>query len=358
MKPAEVHQFATSLTYGDAISDEMVEIQKILRQAGYRSEIFTRFYDPRLAGVARDYREYRKFSSPRNVVIFHFSIGSPVSKMFFRVPDKKIMIYHNITPHDYFLDNHRILARECYKGRLEIRLFVDKVELALGDSEFNRRELEVVGYRKTGVLPILVDFSRFDRPGDSLTRRLFDDGKTTILFVGRLIPNKKYEDLLKTFYFYKKHFNPNSRLILAGDHGGQERYLHGLHLLIDRLSLPDVHLPGHVEFEELLAYYELADVYLSLSEHEGFGVPLLEAFYKRVPVIAYRAGAVEETMNGGGILLREKDFLRTAALIDTLLRDERLRESVVAGQIKALGKYEREKISRILLGYVEEVGGG
>ena len=94
----KIHQFATSLTYGDAISDEMLEIQAVLRERGFESEIFVRFFDPRMAMYMHDYREYKKFSSPKNVVIFHFSIGSPVSKMFFRIPDKKIMIYHNITP--------------------------------------------------------------------------------------------------------------------------------------------------------------------------------------------------------------------------------------------------------------------
>jgi glycosyltransferase involved in cell wall biosynthesis len=351
----EVHQFATSLAYGDAISDEMIEIQKVLRQAGYRSEIFTRFYDPRLAGQVKDYREYRQYSSSGNIVIFHFSIGSPVSRMFFRAPDRKIMIYHNITPHEFFVDSHRLLARECYKGRLEIKLFVDKVDLALGDSEFNRRELEAVGYQRTGVLPILINFSRFDRSGDPVTRQLLDDGKTTILFVGRIIPNKKYEDLIKTFFFYKKNFNCDSRLILAGDYRGWERYWHGLEALVARLSLADVHFTGHVEFEELLAYYEAADIYLSLSEHEGFGVPLMEAFYKKVPVLAYGAGAVQETMNDGGILLTEKDFFRTAALIDALLSNERLRLSIIEGQTQALQKYSRENISRVLLGHIEEV---
>ena len=120
----DVHQFATSLSYGDAISDEMLEIRSVLREKGFRSEIFVKLFDPPSAGHVKDYREYKKFSSPGNVVIFHFSIGSPVSKLFFRVPDRKMMIYHNITPHEYFVDSHRVLARECYKGRLEINLFV------------------------------------------------------------------------------------------------------------------------------------------------------------------------------------------------------------------------------------------
>jgi glycosyltransferase involved in cell wall biosynthesis len=354
----EVHQFATSLTYGDAISDEMLEIQKVLREKGYNSEIFIRFYDPRMAGFIRDYREYREFSSPENVVIFHFSISSPVSKMFFRVPDKKIMIYHNITPFEHYLDSHRILTRECYKGRLEIKLFVDKVDLALGDSEFNRQELEEVGYPQTGVLPLLLDFTKFDREGDPVVEQIFANGKTTILFVGRIIPNKKYEDIIKVFYFYKKYFNRNSQLVLVGDYRGLERYLAGLLDLLKRLELTDVHFTGHVEFKELVSFYRFSQLYLSLSEHEGFGVPLLEAFYMRVPVVAYSAGAVEETLNGGGILLRHKDFFKTAALMDTLMKDSSLKERIIGSQVKALDKYKKENISRILLHHLERVKKG
>ncbi len=354
----EVHQFATSLTYGDAISDEMLEIQKVLRERGYNSEIFIRFYDPRMAGFIKDYREYREFSSPENVVIFHFSIGSPVSKMFFRVPDKKIMIYHNITPFEHYLNSHRILTRECYKGRLEIKLFVDKVDLALGDSEFNRQELEAVGYSRTGVLPLLLDFAKFDREGDSVTEKIFGNGKTTILFVGRLIPNKKYEDVLKVFHFYKKYFDKESQLLLVGDYRGLERYLAGLLNLVKKLELTDVHFTGHVEFKELVSFYRLSHLYLSLSEHEGFGVPLLEAFHTRVPVVAFAAGAVEETLNGGGIILRSKDFFKTAALIDTILKDDSLRDRIIGSQVKALDKYQKENISRILLSHLERVKEG
>lgn len=354
----DIHQFATSLTYGDAISDEMLEIRKTLREKGHRSEIFTRFCDPKLAGSARDYREYKRFSSPGNVVIFHFSIGSPVSKMFFRIPERKIMIYHNITPHEYFVDSHRILARECYKGRLEIRLFVDKVDLALGDSDFNRRELEAAGYSHTGVLPILMDFAKFDGAGDPVALKTYGNGKTTILFIGRLIPNKKFEDVIKVFYFYKKFFNPDSQLILAGDYRGLERHFAGLISLVEKLRLSDVHFTGHVEFPELLAFYNLAHIYLSLSEHEGFGVPLLEAFYKKIPVVALDAAAVAETMNGGGVLLRCRDFPGTAALIDALVEDNVLREAVIGSQVRALEKYGRENVGRLLLEHVERVAGG
>jgi L-malate glycosyltransferase len=352
-----VHQLATSLTYGDAISDEMLEIRKVLRAAGHASEIFVRFLDPKMAGHARDYREYAKIASPGNVAVFHFSIGSPVSKLFARIPDRKIIVYHNITPHGHFLDFHRILTRECYKGRLELKLFAGKADLALGDSEFNRRELEEAGYARTGVLPILADLAKFDGPGDPVVRELFDNGKTTLLFVGRVIPNKRFEDVIKTYHLYRKLFNPRSQLVLAGDDRGIERYRAALEALVAALGVPDVHITGHVELGELATFYRLARCYLSFSAHEGFGVPLLEAFHMKVPAVALAAGAVEETMNGGGVLLRAPDFLRTAALVDRLERDAALRERVVEGQLAALRKYDRENVARILLGHIESVAG-
>jgi glycosyltransferase involved in cell wall biosynthesis len=351
----QIHQFATSLTYGDAISDEMLEIQKVLREKGYSSEIFTRFYEPRMARFSRDFREYSKLSSPSNVVIFHFSIGSPVSKMFFRIPDKRIMIYHNITPYEFFLDYHRILSRECYKGRLEIKRFVDKVDLALGDSEFNCRELKSFGYLKTGILPLLIDFSKFDQEDDPVVRDIYSGRKWTILFVGRVIPNKKFEDVIKTFYFYKNYYNTDSQLLLVGDYRGMERYLYALQELVHELDLKDVSFTGSVNFTELLSYFRLADVYLSMSEHEGFGVPLVESFYVDLPVVAYAAGAVEETMNGGGLLLREKDSSKTAALLDYLQRNQSFRSEVIDSQRKALEKYSKDNVGRILLDHIKKV---
>jgi len=350
-----IHQFATSLSYGDAISDEMLEIRKALRHNGYDSEIFIKYYDSQTAGYARDFREYINFSSPKNIVIFHFSIGSPVSKMFFRIPDKKVMIYHNITPYKFFMNTHRILTKECYKGRLELKMFADKVDLALGDSEFNREELEEAGYQKTGVLPLLLDLNKFDRPGDPITREIFDEQKTSLLFVGRVAPHKKFEDVVKVFYFYKNCFNSESQLFLVGDFRGMEKYYGGLRRLVHKLKLEDVHITGHVDFSELTAYFKMADIYLSMSEHEGFGVPLIEAFYNQIPVVAYQAGAVKETMNRGGVLIKKKNKFLTAALIDRIIRDGKLRETLIRSQNKALKKYQKKNVSQILMNHIREV---
>ena len=99
-------------------------------------------------------------------------------------------------------------------------------------------------------------------------------------------------------------------------------------------------------------------LYLSFSEHEGFGVPLLESFRMRIPVVALAAGAVEETMNGGGIILREKDFFRTAALLDRLIEDNEFKEKIIDAQLKALKKYDRTRVGSILLDHVERVNRG
>ena len=187
---------------------------------------------------------------------------------------------------------------------------------------------------------------------------MIDKGKFTILFVGRIIPNKKFENIIKSFYCYQKYFNPRSQLILAGDYRGMERYLAALVDMIDRLALKDVHFTGHIDFTELLSYFRAADVFLSMSEHEGFGVPLLESFYLRIPVIALAAGAVEETMNGGGILFREPKFMSVAAVMEKLRTDENFRREVINGQLNALEKYRSENVSRILLDHVNRVAGG
>ena len=162
-------------------------------------------------------------------------------------------------------------------------------------------------------------------------------------------------DVIKTFYFYKKYFNLESQLLLVGDFRGMERYLAALKRLVAELELSDVHFPGRVDFTELLACFQLADAYLSMSEHEGFGVPLIESYYLGVPVVAYAAGAVEETMNGGGILVHEKNFAKTAALLDKLHRDEVIREKIIRSQKKALEKFSRESVSTILLDHIRKV---
>lgn len=347
-----VHQFLTSFSYGDAIGNEAVEIRDFLRSQGIGSEIFTLHFHPRYAGQVRNYLEYDRFSSPGNTVIYHFSIGSPVTKKFLRLADRKVIIYHNITPHRFFLDYHRILAKDCFRGRLELKSLAGQVDLALGDSEYNRRELVEAGFAQTGVLPLVMDFAKFDLPVLPVFQRLFGDGRRNILFIGRVIPNKRLEDVIGAFAAYQRHFEPSSRLFIVGEHRGFERYLSALQALVAALAVRDVHFSGHVPLAEVVSYAKLAHLYLHLSEHEGFCAPIVESFHLGIPVVAFDAGAVAETMNGGGMLVRSKEPLAIAALIHEILSQPALRGAILAGQGQALAKYRRQRTGGILLDYL------
>ena len=175
----------------------------------------------------------------------------------------------------------------------------------------------------------------------------FDDDWVNLLFVGRMIPNKRIEDVIRWFHAYKRWFNPRSRLLLVGSHGGFERYVAMLHQFIARIGAHDVHFLGHVSNEELVAYYEIADVFLCASEHEGFCVPLIEAFHMGVPVLAYAASAVPATMDGAGVLDTDKDPVHVAALIDRVVDRRRPAAiGIVDGQDAALDRLRGQGLRR------------
>lgn len=348
-RPRQVHQLLATLSHGDAIGNEALAIQKCLRTAGYESDIFAEGVHPRVARLARPLWDYYSVSSPDTVCIFHFSIGSAASPLIFHAPDRLVLIYHNITPPEWFVGYHRLLTQLCYRGRRELAAFAARTDLALGDSEFNRRELEQAGFRTTAVLPIVLDFATYDAPRSPVVERLYTDGRTNVLFVGRVITNKKIDDLIRAFACYQRLFNPHSRLLVVGDYRGQERYLRVLRALVRRLGAGEVVFTGHVEHDELLAYYGLADVFLCLSEHEGFCVPLVEAMRFGVPVLAYDAGAVRDTLRSGGLLLKDKQPQEVAGLIDALVRDAALRQAMLATQTQALAVIRATDFGALLL---------
>jgi len=243
----------------------------------------------------------------------------------------------------------------CFRGRRELTAYISRCELALGDSEYNRQELEDLGFHSTGVLPVVPDFAHLDVEPDLMTAGPFDDGWTNIMFVGRVIPNKKFEDVIRAFHVYRTRHNPRSRLLLVGSYGGFEKYLAMLHALVARLGTPDVHFLGHVSNEELTALYDVADLFLCASEHEGFCVPLVEAFYKQVPVLAYAATAVPSTMDGAGVLFDDTDPMRVAALMDAILSDAALQDRIVDEQLAAVDRLRAQDFAGTLLGFVDQV---
>jgi len=350
-----VHQILATLGYGDAIGHEVLGIQRALRSAGFESEIIVETADPRLEDLTIDYRDIVDDVAADDLLIHHFSIGSRASRTAFALPCRMALVYHNITPPEYYVGVHDQLVRQCYHGRRELLAYRSRVDLAIGDSEFNRSELEARGFAPTGVLHVVPDFSHLDVEPDARILAAYDDDWTNILFVGRVVPNKRPDNIIRFFHAYKTLYNSRSRLLLAGAYSGFESYLAQLHALIASLGTQDVHLLGQVSDEELTALYDVADLFLCASEHEGFCVPLVESFYKQVPVLAYAATAVPATMDGAGVLYETREPARVASLIHGVLSDGSLVDDLVAGQDDALARLRARDFDRTLLDFVHRV---
>ena len=353
-RPA-VHQVLATLGYGDAIGNEVIGIRKALHLAGFESDIFVETSDSRVDHLCRDYRDLIDISHPDNILIHHFSIGSRASRVAYALPDRMVLIYHNITPPEYFVGVHKDLVQLCYSGRRELRAYPARCDLALGDSEFNKEELEALGFSRTGVLPVVPDFTHLDQTPDHTLVSEFDDDKLNILFVGRMIPNKRIEDVIRFYHAYKVKYGRNARLLLVGSYSGFESYLASLHHLINSLGISDVHIFGHVSNAELTACYDLADLFLSASEHEGFCVPLVEAFYKQLPVLAYDAAAVSSTLDGAGVLYKNKDPRHVASIINTVLSDVDIQGDIIDAQDQALVRLQAIDFTTTLLEAIERV---
>ena len=350
-----VHQVLATLGYGDAIGHEVLGIQRVLRDAGYSSEIFVETADPLLEDQTTHYREMVAAVEPEDILIHHFSIGSRASRTAYALPGRMVLVYHNITPPEYFIGVHEDLVKFCFRGRRELMAYIKRSSLALGDSEYNRQELEALGFPRTAVLPVVPDFAHLDVPPDRSLAGYFDDEWTNVMFVGRVIPNKKFDDIIRAFHAYRTRHNRRSRLLLVGSSGGFEKYLAMLQALVARIGTPDVHFLGHVRNETLTALYDIADLFLCASEHEGFCVPLIEAFYKRVPVVAHASTAVPATMDGGGVLYDTKDPMRIAEIMAAILDNPVIEASVLASQDAALERLRARNFDRTLLRFVEEV---
>lgn len=336
-----IHQFVAGFSRDDAITNEALVMQGIFREWGFESEIFSeaRRIPPELRRQAQDVAAAGGMTGRQDIVLLHLSIGSPVNDVFASVPCRKAILYHNITPSRYFDLVNKATAFNLAKGRRQMKTLAGKAEVVMADSGFNARELVELGYRDVIVLPLVLDLDRLRRPVDRRTLREFEDGRKNVLFVGRCAPNKRIEDLIRAFYYYHEYLEPASRLIHVGSFAGTERYHYLLLAEARELGLEDVHFAGSVTQAQLNAYYSAADLFLCMSEHEGFCTPVVESMVHDVPVMAYAAAAVPETLDGAGVLFREKRFDMIAEMMGCLTHDGGLRGAVLCSQRDRLARY-------------------
>ena len=345
-----VHHMLPRLDAGDAVSNQTLSIHRLVTEWGFESRIFANGMDEfgkRFASYDYAYRDF--MHEQDDLLIYHFSIYCSNYKMFMETRNRKVLIYHNITPAEFYERFYPEAAHLCRLGR-DLLPELAECDLALGDSDFNRQELTKAGFpeEKTGVLPINPPLDRLGEVDeDKAFLHRLSDGKVNFLFVGRVVPNKRVEDIVKLFYCYHRGINARSRLLVAGPL--LNTYYSALLSMVRKMGLEDrVHFLGKVSDSRLKACYLGSHYYVSMSEHEGFCVPLLEAFHFDLPVLAYAAGAVPETMGGAGVLFTVKDYPLLAELVERLERDAFLRERVLASQRERLAIFDSFTFARVL----------
>jgi len=362
-----VDQYIPTFAPHDAIGNHALQVRRALREAGYDSDIWAENTLPPMEREARPYTEDVRRHGEDRLLVYQSSTSSAMAAWLSaraRRGEELLSNYHNITPHRYFERWEPAAAQSMARAREELVAMAPVVSLALADSAYNEAELRDVGYRNTTVCPLLVDLEEYHRPPDPATlerlraRREAKGAGAQWLFVGRIAPNKCQHDVIGAFAAYRRFFDPGARLSLVGG-ATSYQYLRALHRLCGELDLGDsVELLGGVGDAELLAYWAVTDVFVCLSEHEGFCIPVLEAMELGVPVVAYDAAAVPETLGGAGLVLQDKDPLVVAQAVDKACHDKPTREQLVkAGKARA-ANFSLAKNRQRFLGAIEGYVGG
>jgi glycosyltransferase involved in cell wall biosynthesis len=344
-----VNQWVPAAHSGDAIGDGARRVCGLLRRMGHESDLYAFTIDDEL----RD--DVRLFSDPRaqagDITILHFAVPSPMTAALAKLPGGRVLQYHNVTPAHFFAPYSPALFRLASLARRELATLAGRVDLALGDSEYNRRELDDLGFSPTGIMPIAVNTDRLVRaPAQPVLKEILDDGLVNFLFVGRIAPNKRIEDHIRLAEHYKRYVDAYYRFIFVGRHDVVPRYYATICALMADYKMPQERFlfTGPVPEAELATYYRSSSVYVSLSEHEGFCVPLVEAMAMDVPVLAFAAAAVPDTLGGAGIQFAPKDLEHASELLGLLAFDADTRTRVLAGQRRRLEEFNDAGIQRRL----------
>ena len=343
----KIIQILPSMSFGDAVSNDAWMMKEVISEMGYETRIYAEHIHKKYLGQVRPYKKLERIRKG-DVIIYHNSTGTEMTFDFENFPCRKIMIYHNVTPPEFFDGFDNRSKRLTAYGLTGTRCIADKMDYCLAVSEFNKQDLRKMGYTcPIDVRPVFIPLLDYEKKPSKKILDRYDDEYENILFVGRIAPNKKQEDIIRAFYYYKRYVNRKSRLILVGNSTGMEKYLYKLKNYVEELKIADVVFTGSIPFDEILAYYHLADLFLCMSEHEGFCVPLVEAMYFDVPIVAYESTAIPSTLGGSGVLLKEKDPVLTGETMRRVLTDEALRQQILQGQRARLKDFSYESVKAL-----------
>lgn len=352
-----VIQIVSSLNFGDAVGNDVLAINRALTEAGYITGIFTKV-------IHRKIKEPNAFLinllpelTAEDIVIYHYAAADEFQELIEEQEAKVVLRYHNVTPPAFFHGYDKIAEKVTFDGLKQIKEMKDTIDYGLTVSEFNKSDLENMGYEcPIAVAPILIPFDDYRQEPSSDVISRYSDGKTNIVFVGRVAPNKRFEDVIDCFVEYKKKYDRDARLFLVGNYDEKNAYYQYLKGYVKGIEAEDVVFPGHIPFNEILAYYRIADLFLCMSEHEGFCVPLVEAMFFKVPIVAYASTAIPGTLNGTGVLMESKEPAVVAAKMNQVLADEAYRNGIIEGQNERLLDFGYDRIKEQILEEITVIG--
>ncbi len=276
------------------------------------------------------WRQFR--GGPEDILLIHYSLGSPAFDSVFSAPGRKALVYHNVTPAPYLTSLPSIL-KWAEAGKKDLASFATRAEAAIAHSHFSARDLLHAGYRSVEVLPYTLFEKLYEQPAEDSVLKLYPAGdQKNLLVVGRIMPHKCVEDSVFVVDYLGADFGAGWRLILIGSWNGAEAYRERLLTLAEKMNLQDIVWAGAVSQGALISYYKIADALLLMSEHEGFGVPLVEAMRYEVPVFAYSKGATPEVLGDAGVLIEQKNFPLIAETIELVTSDPLQKETVLQTQ--------------------------
>ena len=342
-------QLLPNLYKGDAIGNEAVSFYRFFTEMGVETAIYTDVFDAAIKDSGIEVRNLWDLPemATEDILIYHCAVAwAPLSEILAKARCHKVMIYHNITPPEFFEPYDQVAFHACRQGLGQLVDNVNKFDCCLSDSKFSQLHLESIGARlPIRAMPLLIDFADFEQAPDEGVLAKYDDDRTNILFVGRVAPNKCQHDIIEAFARYKEEYDEGARLFLVGSAADRAYTAYVKERAEESGYGGDIIFPGHIPFSHILSYYRLADLFLCLSEHEGFCVPVLEAMKMKVPFLGYDACAVPETMGGAGVLIKEKDFGAIAELMHELMEDPERRRQIVKVQEQRLEDFAYEKIA-------------
>jgi glycosyltransferase involved in cell wall biosynthesis len=328
-----IHQLLSGAGPVDAVTGQALAFRRLFESWDMAGGVHAAALAPGLDSVVAPVE--RLAAEPGDLLLFHYSAYAPQLRELLDLPQRKLLVYHNVTPARYLWADSPHVAVQCALGRAQLSHWACGVDVACGVSEYNARELETAGAREPRVVPILFDASRLE-PRAERSPAPPGDGPL-VLWVGRLAPHKRPELALQAFDLYRRECEPRARLLMVGD-ALSRAYAASLDLP------PGAKLAGALPQAELNAAFAEASVLLTLSEHEGFWVPLLEAFHLGLPVVARRAGGMAEVGGDAVLWADDRDLAVVAELIDLAVRDdERRAELARRGRERLAAAYSYEQ---------------